>query len=174
MENQKIWRTVLFSAAWTAGAFLALRFLGPVLLPFGVGLLFALAADPAVSRLQRQLGLPRWASAGIGITGLYLILALLLVLLCRLLWQELTAFVGALPQILSALSDTLTGWKRSLLALSTHLPEELAERLPCAEKAIANGIARVVTKAMTVKQMHVLAAQLRAEGAKVFFAGIEE
>jgi len=127
MENQKIWRTVLLSAAWVAAAFLALRFLGPVLLPFGVGLLFALAADPAVSRLQRQLRLPRWASAGIGITGLYLILALLLMLLCRLLWQELTAFVGALPQLLSVLSDTLTDWKRSLLALSTHLPEDLAD-----------------------------------------------
>ena len=65
MEHHKLWRTVLLSAAWTAAALLILRFLGPVLLPFGVGLLFALAADPAIGRLQRQLSLPRWAAAGL-------------------------------------------------------------------------------------------------------------
>ena len=126
MEHHKLWRTVLLSAAWTAAALLILRFLGPVLLPFGVGLLFALAADPAIGRLQRQLSLPRWAAAGLIITGLYLILILLLAIVCRLLWQEMTAFVHSLPGILTGLSDTLIGWKRSLLSLSSHLPEDLA------------------------------------------------
>ena len=55
-----------------------------------------------------------------------------------------------------------------------RLPEDLAGKLPTAELMTSNGIARVITKPMTVKQMHDLAAQLRADGAKVFFAGIEE
>ena len=55
-----------------------------------------------------------------------------------------------------------------------RLPEELAGKLPVAERTAADGTARVITRPMTVKQMHDLAAQLRADGAKVFFAGIEE
>jgi phosphoserine aminotransferase len=39
---------------------------------------------------------------------------------------------------------------------------------------VDNGMARVITKSMTVKEMHDTAAALREKGAQVFFAGIEE
>ena len=55
-----------------------------------------------------------------------------------------------------------------------RLPEELADALPIAEKATAKGISRVITRPMTVKQMHELAARLREGGARLFFAGMEE
>lgn len=127
MEHQKNWRTVLLTTAGITAAALALRFLGPVLLPFAVGLVFALTADPAVNRLQRQLGLPRWASAGLSVMGLYLVLILLLAVLCRLLWQELTSFVRSLPEILTAFSEILSGWRQNLLSLSSRFPQNLAQ-----------------------------------------------
>lgn len=127
MENHKIWRTVLLSTLGIAAAALALRYLGPVLLPFGIGLLFAIAAEPSVTRLQQQMKLPRWVSAGVNIAGLYLILILLLTILCRLMWQELASFFHSLPDILTGVSDLLTGWKQKLLAISNRLPEDLAE-----------------------------------------------
>ena len=55
-----------------------------------------------------------------------------------------------------------------------RLPEAFAGELPCDKVAVDNGIARVITKALTVKEMHDTAAALRTKGAQVFFAGIEE
>ena len=55
-----------------------------------------------------------------------------------------------------------------------RLPEDLASALPCDKVTVDNGIARVITKSMTVKEMHDTAAALREKGAQVFFAGIEE
>ena len=69
MEHQNLRRTVLLTALWMIGIWLGLWFLGPVLLPFAVGLLTALAAEPIVVGLQQQLRLPRWASAGLGVAG---------------------------------------------------------------------------------------------------------
>ena len=55
-----------------------------------------------------------------------------------------------------------------------RLPEAFAGELPCDKITADNGTARVITKALTVKEMHDTAAALRAKGAQVFFAGIEE
>ena len=55
-----------------------------------------------------------------------------------------------------------------------RLPEDLASALPCDKITVDNGMARVITKSMTVKEMHDTAAALREKGAQVFFAGIEE
>ena len=55
-----------------------------------------------------------------------------------------------------------------------RLPESFAGELPCDKIAVDNGIARVITKSVTVKEMHDTVSALRAKGAQVFFAGIEE
>ena len=55
-----------------------------------------------------------------------------------------------------------------------RLPKAFAGELPCDKVRDEGETARVITKAMTVKEMHDLAAALRAKGAQVFFAGIEE
>lgn len=54
-----------------------------------------------------------------------------------------------------------------------RLPEAMAERLPAADKTVEGGIARVITEPMSVLAMHELAKELRAEGAELFFAGME-
>lgn len=55
-----------------------------------------------------------------------------------------------------------------------RLPKAFADQLPCDKVKEDGDIARVITKSVTVKEMHDLAAQLRQQGAQVFFAGIEE
>ena len=93
MGKEKLWRTVLTTAAAVLGSWLGLWLLGPVLLPFSAGLVIAAAAEPAVSRLQSRFHLPRWLCAGIGVTMIYVLLSLVVFILFRLLWRELTAFV---------------------------------------------------------------------------------
>ena len=134
MEHQKIRRQALQAALWIIAAGLALRFLGPVLLPFGAGLLTALAAEPLIVRLQQRLRLPRWAAAGISVAVVYGLLILLLSVLCKLLWRELTAFVRALPDILQSVSGLMTQWEAHLLSLTERFPE---------------GIAAILTKTIT-------------------------
>ena len=134
MEHQKIRRLALQAALWIIATGLALRFLGPVLLPFGAGLLIALAAEPLIIRLQRRLRLPRWAAAGLSVTAVYGLLILLLSVLCKLLWRELTALFRALPDILQSVSGLMTQWEERLLSLSERFPE---------------GIAAILTKTIT-------------------------
>ena len=52
--------------------------------------------------------------------------------------------------------------------------EEIAQTGATLLVTVDNGMARVITKSMTVKEMHDTAAALREKGAQVFFAGIEE
>lgn len=129
MDYKTIRQKILPILFWLLAAWLTFRFLGPVLLPFGAGLLLALAAEPLVTRLQQQLRLPRWAAAGISITGLYLFLILLFALVCRLLWQELTAFVQSLPTLVSSVSGWMQLWQQRLLLLVQRFPDGIAQLL---------------------------------------------
>ena len=54
-----------------------------------------------------------------------------------------------------------------------RLPVELTGQLPVDRIQKDGDTARVVTSSVTVKWMHDTAARLRAQGAKLFFAGIE-
>ena len=56
------------------GAWLFLRYLLPVFMPFGLGLLLALTAEPAVQFGAQRLKLPRWAASGVGVTLTLLLL----------------------------------------------------------------------------------------------------
>ena len=85
------------------GSWLFLRFLGPVLLPFGVGLAASSAVEPAVGQLRDRLRLPRWLAAGICVTVLYGAVALLLYVLCRVLCREAAGFARTLPALARSL-----------------------------------------------------------------------
>ena len=54
-----------------------------------------------------------------------------------------------------------------------RLPASFAGRVPAEQQEQDGDMIRIVTPAIPVGQMHELAAALRAEGAQVFFAGIE-
>ncbi len=111
--------TVFFSV-W-----LILRFLFPLISPFLLGFLLALAAEPMVSFFHRRLHVPRPVSSGIGVSMTFCFLAMLLLLLCAFLIRELGLLAGVLPDLESAVrsgSTLLEGW---LLDLAAHTPQSV-------------------------------------------------
>ena len=119
-----IWKWIsllgIFLAAW-----LAVRFLLPLTFPFLLGTALALAAEPTVRFLKERTHLPRGAASALAVTGVFLLLSILTLLLAALLVREL----GALARILPDLEDTartgvssLEGW---LLSLSARAPQSL-------------------------------------------------
>ena len=71
--------TLLFFAV---SAWIGLRFLLPISLPFLLGGSLALAAEPMTRFLCNRLQLPRGAAAGLSVTGAFCFLAFLILMLC--------------------------------------------------------------------------------------------
>ncbi len=110
----------LFLTLW-----LGLRFLLPLFSPFLLGLGLALAAEPMVSFLNRQLRVPRGVSAGIGVSMAFSFLAMALLLVCAFLVRQLRMLAQVLPHLESAVdsgSQLLHSW---LLELAAHTPQSL-------------------------------------------------
>ena len=129
MDKQTIRRIAVTGTATVLGLWLGLRILGPVLLPFAAGLVIALSAEPLIARLQNRLHLPRWLCAGIGVTGVYLLLALILLVVFRLLWQELMGFVRGLPTLAQSLSGPAMALEQRLLQLASRFPDGVGAAL---------------------------------------------
>lgn len=123
MSKQTIWHRVLILSAAAAGVWLGLWLLGPVLLPFGLGLLVARAADPAIRWLQRQTGIPRWLAAGICVLAVYLLVGLGLWLLCRILCREAAGFLRSMPVLAQSLAAPFARLQTWLLNLAERFPD---------------------------------------------------
>lgn len=134
MEKHKFWQVALICVGTALGFWLGLHFLGPVLLPFALGLVIALSAEPMVVRLHDRLGLPRWLCAGIGVTGIYVLFSLVCWILCRLLWKELASFVRGLPALTASLAEPAQSLEQRLLALARRFPDGIGRAL---EESIA-------------------------------------
>ena len=120
MQRSTLYR-IAFLAAGFLAAWLFFRYLLPIFLPFGIGFLLALSAEPAVGLLVR-MKLPRWAATGLGVS-------LTLILLIALIWvvgaifvKELSVLAGKLPDLQSTAQQT-TQHLRTLL-------ESTAQRAP--------------------------------------------
>ena len=110
-----------------AGAFLlawvVLRYLLPLLMPFLLGAGLALAAEPLVRLLSRKL--PRAGAAVIGVTLTLSLLASLLILLTALLIKELGLLARALPDLGSAARNGMNALEGFLTDLADRSPEGL-------------------------------------------------
>ena len=82
-----------FLAAW-----LAVRYVLPLAMPFLAGLLLALAAEPAVG-LGTRLKLPRWAATGLGVSVTLLLLICFVGVLGAALVRELGVLAHKLPDL---------------------------------------------------------------------------
>lgn len=134
MHKAPYWRTIGYTLLAAAAGWLFLWLVGPVLLPFALGLLFARAAEPAVGRLERQGGLPRWAASGLSVAGVYALLLAALYLLCRILCRELEGFVSALPSMVRSLAGPAKHLEENLLRFADRFPDGIG-------KALREGIA---------------------------------
>lgn len=95
-------RNALRRTALLAGGFLAfwlfLRYLLPLFLPFGLGLLLALSAEPAV-RLGTKWRMPRWVASGLGVSLTLILLITLVGVIGAAAVKELGVLVRRLPNL---------------------------------------------------------------------------
>ena len=116
-------RNCLFFAFCILLAYLAVRFLLPLAMPFLLGAGLALAAEPLVALLSRRL--PRGAAAGIGVTVTFAILTALVMALCAFAVRELSLLADVLPELLEAAKGGMGSLEIFLTDLVTQAPEEV-------------------------------------------------
>jgi len=114
----------LFTVVW-----LGMRFLLPIFLPFLLGLMLALAAEPLVGLLCRYLRFPRPLSAGIGVSLTFCALTILVVLFCAFLVRELGLLAGILPDLASTARSGISLVEKQLLRITAHTPENIQPML---------------------------------------------
>ena len=111
----------IFFASFVFFAYLAARYLLPVLIPFFLGAGLALAAEPLVCLLGRRL--PRGAAAGVGVTLTFVILSLIVTGLCAFAIRELGLLAAVLPELLEAARGGLGSLEIFLTDLVARAPE---------------------------------------------------
>lgn len=107
--------------AAAAVAVLVWRWALPVALPFLLGALVALAAEPLVRPLSGRMR--RSLASGIGITLALAALLSLMILLTALLLRQLTGFSHRVPQLVNTLRSGLQDLQGTLGTLSDRAPE---------------------------------------------------
>lgn len=133
----------LFLAVW-----LTSHFLLPLLSPFLLGLLLALAAEPMVSFLHKRLRVPRSVSSGIGVSMTFCLLALTLLLLCAFLVRELGALAGVLPDLEETARSGISLLRAWLLEASSHTPQSIQPLLSENISALFSDGASLVNRAL--------------------------
>lgn len=126
MDRSQLWKGMIPAIAVLA-AWLGIKYLLPVLLPFFLGALLALAAEPVVQLGIRRFHLPRGVAAGVGVSLTLLLLAGILSMLGALAVKEIGVIAGSLPDVqqgMTFLQDKLVG---------------VAQRLPEAVRGVATG-----------------------------------
>ena len=111
------------------GLWLGVQYLLPIITPFLLAALLALAAEPLVNSLQRHLRLPRGISAALGVTVALLLTILLLLALCALLVKELGTLAGVLPDLENATASGLDSLETWMLGLAQKTPNGISSIL---------------------------------------------
>lgn len=106
---------IAFALVW-----LGIKYLLPVVLPFFLGALLALAAEPVVRFLSRKL--PRAAAAAIGVAATLVLLTCIILLLMALLVREIGLLANALPDLGQAALGGLQSLEHFLLELADKTP----------------------------------------------------
>ena len=117
--------------AGALGLWLGIKYLLPLLFPFGFGLLLALAAEPAVKAGSRYLKLPRWAAAGLGVTLTLVLATVVFGIIGAALVRELGVLAGKLPALEDTARQSVQTLRNFVDDAVAHAPEgvrSLAER----------------------------------------------
>ncbi len=122
-------KNVLSFLALGLAAWLVLRYLMPIFLPFLLGTGIALLAEPGVSFLCRRLRLPRAAAAGICVSLVFCGICALTGVVLALAVRELGALGGILPDMAAAAGSGMVTLRDWLYALAEKAPEELRPAL---------------------------------------------
>lgn len=116
-------RKVLSVAAASVAGLLLIRYLFPVLMPFFLGTVIALGAEPAVNFGVRKLHLPRVLSAGIGVAVTLLLFSTTLYLVGALAVKELGQLAGAMPNVQQTVGQGLSLLQDWLIGIADRAPD---------------------------------------------------
>jgi len=128
-------KKVMFLAASGGLAWLFLRYLFPIALPFGLAALVALAAQPLVRFLRDRLSFKQGLASGIGVGITLAITVLVVAVLGALMVRQLRSLVGVIPDLESVAQEGLDSLQSWLGSLSQHAPEQIR---PMLNKATEN------------------------------------
>lgn len=123
--SQNLPRKLAYLAAAAAGLWLSLRYLMPILTPFLLAFLLALAAEPLVKVFHGKMRLPRGAATGIGVTMTLVLLILLVMVLGALLLQELGVLAGVVPDLEGTALQGMESLENWLLGLAEKTPDSV-------------------------------------------------
>lgn len=104
---------------------MGVRYLLPILSPFLLATLLALAAEPVVRVLQKRSRMPRVLATGIGVTVTLVVLILILMVLVALLLRQLRALTGVVPDLEDAALQGMDSLEIWLLNLAQRMPQGL-------------------------------------------------
>lgn len=116
-------RKILILAGCVVLFWIGGRYLLPLLLPFGVGALVALAAEPVVGFAQRTCKVPRFLAAGIGVTLTLLVTAGLLIMAVSAAVRELGKMVEALPDMTQSVQSGVLRLQDWMVSAVQKTPE---------------------------------------------------
>ena len=123
MERERLRHAALLAGAFFL-AWVCLRYLLPLFLPFVLGWLLALAAEPAVN-LGTRLKLPRWAASGIGVAVTLLLLVTLVSVVGAAMVRELGVLAGRLPDIQTTARETAARLRAFVEDAASRTPENM-------------------------------------------------
>lgn len=147
--------STLSTVLWCFGLLLALwlgfRYLLPVALPFLLGALLALAAEPAVRTAQKKLHLRRSLAAGLGVSLTLVLAAALVWLFGALVVKNLGNLAGKLPDVRQTVeqgADRLRAWTVELAnrlpegarGVATEAAQELFDSTPLLQEQLASRV----------------------------------
>lgn len=113
-------KSILFLFVGFLLVWLGIKFLLPITLPFLLGTLLAVGAEPMVKRLANKM--PRPAAAAIGVSATLILLVCILILLTAALVREISLLANALPDLSQAAEGGMHALEGFLLRLSDRMP----------------------------------------------------
>ena len=124
--NQPMIRKIGLGLLLFAGLWLLGRYLLPILLPFLLAALLALAAEPLVSFLHDHIKFPRALASGIGVSIALLLAVLLVLTLCALLLRQLGSLSGVLPDLGQTAQEGMESLEGFLVDLAQKTPQAVS------------------------------------------------
>ena len=122
-------RRLVYLILAAIGLWLGVKYLLPVALPFLLGAVIALAAEPVVGLLTGKVKAPRWLGAAVGVSLVFLLLVGSLVVLVAVLVRQAGRLSAILPELAEATKDSLGSIEAWLLSLAGRVPGEVGHVL---------------------------------------------
>lgn len=104
---------------------LGIKYLLPLVMPFLLGGLLALAAEPVVRLGTGRCSLPRGVAAGIGVTLTLILLAGALSLVGALAVKEIGSLARHLPQVQDTMEEALVLLRDRLIGAAQNMPDRM-------------------------------------------------